>query len=152
MMFVKIVFSSSCYEFGCCRSEEVYVAPWEKPTLGSNERQHVKSFAQLQNIYQRIVWFYEAPVARFYYDAVSVIIILFHEQGSMHVFVHLKLRYSFFYSWFCSVMFFWSAMFHGIIMMKHLLVSDTWKSRSLKSFYTSICEVVSPMNSIRLVN
>jgi hypothetical protein len=49
------------------------VSPWKKSKINSNERKNVKPFTQLQNIYQRIAWFYEAPVARFYYDSVRVI-------------------------------------------------------------------------------
>jgi hypothetical protein len=116
-------------------------------TAIKKKRNHIKNFG----IYNRIIWFYEAPVVRFYYNYVSVFLLLYSTIPNRLLSFHSVSRYSSSYFWYYSVMFFLSTIFHWIFTAKTDPVFEICRFQSQKLFCTYLFGVWLSMKSTRSV-
>ena len=91
---------------------------------------------RLKHILNRIKWFYEAPVVRFYYNFVSIYFTALLCISTWMLPFYLVFRYSSSYFWVYSVMFFFSIIFPWTSIVKSEPVLQIYPFQSLKLSWT----------------
>jgi hypothetical protein len=104
-------------------------------------KENTPSRFNISNMLNRIKWFYEAPVIRFYYNLVSIFFTLLPSLPHWMLSSYSMFRYSLFHFWCYSVMFFWWIIFHWISTAKLDLGFQICEFQSQKLFCIFACGV-----------